>query len=185
MDAKDKSLFDEMVTSKVVLKAGLVEIPLGAMREYHEAVGLKDNQSAAVPIVLSCLSDTSCRFGYGDGSSGDAIPPQLCDVSFYDAKANRLDSISAGINSGLFVAINRDFYEDGFSIINPIVVDQKGRVYITSWYSDDIFSKFYFDLSLDEGGCRFVAMDDGSEVCAWLKNDIVYVSYPVTLGIVS
>ena len=78
-----------------------------------------------------------------------------------------------------------DFYEDGFSIINPIVVDQKGRVYITSWYSDDIFSKFYFDLSLDEGGCRFVAMDDGSEVCAWLKNDIVYVSYPVTLGVIS
>ena len=175
----DENLFKQMVQSKVYSRPGLMKIPLDAMREYHDALGMEANERVVTTISLLTPRGGVRYFKYGNDSS-KTIPPQLREICFYNEENDLFSPIAdTGNDRILYEAIDRYFRKGEFPI-SEVTIDDNGRLDIGIWYSGDIMATYSFDLLSDESGCQFIASDNGDEVWIWRNGDVASISSTVT-----
>ena len=68
----NEDLFKQMVQSKVYSRPGLMKIPLDAMREYHDALGMEANERVVTTISLLTPRGGVRYFKYGNDTAAIA-----------------------------------------------------------------------------------------------------------------
>ena len=174
MDADNfEKLFNEMVASQIHSNStGFVELPLDALRELHDLIGLEQNQSCTIDFSLSGGQDGLYNYCVIDVPIGTSC--EVVDITFYDQDADESVSIDGG--ELLYKAITRDFLRGTSLVSGYLVVDQDGGLYIESSYSDDIGASFYVRMPSNTEGMLFVSEDLGRSIRVWSDANKLYIA---------
>ena len=162
MDADNfEKLFNEMVASQIHSNStGFVELPLDALRELHDLIGLEQNQSCTIDFSLSGGQDGLYNYCVIDVPIGTSC--EVVDITFYDQDADESVSIDGGELTSL--------------VSGYLVVDQDGGLYIESSYSDDIGASFYVRMPSNTEGVLFVSEDLGRSIRVWSDANKLYIA---------
>lgn len=144
-DIRKKALYQQMVSDKVVQhESGLIELPVKALQEYHDAIGLEPNQLCYFSLHLPDAEDGLYNYIIGDESDEDAAVV-IMDVFYFDTETGESESL--GHNKVLEASIYRRFY-DGEAMINgSLMIDNLGRIWFYAMMEDNIGAEFCVQFS--------------------------------------
>lgn len=166
MDAyEQEKLFRELVERKIEQTLdGLTVLPLYAMQDFHDQIGLADDEPCFFMVNLPGAEEDYCNYFIGADCDEEAYLEAI-DVSFYDGEMDRLESIQGG--PLLYGAILRDFLGGMMPLCGRIMVDQKGRMWVHGNLSEDIFVDLRVTVKVGSMGYSFYSVDMSHTIRMW------------------
>ncbi len=179
MDAyEQEKLFREMVVDKIEHTTdGLVILPLGAMQDFHDQIGLTDDEPCLVAVSLPEAEEEYFNYYIGADCDEEAYLEAI-DVSFYDGETDMVESIQGG--PLLYGAILRDFLGGMMPLCGQILVDQKGRMWMHGNLSEDISVDLRVTVKAGSMGYSFYSEDMGHTIRMWRDEEHFYYA-PTTI----
>ncbi len=177
---EQRFLFEQIVADKIrQSEMGVTELPLAALREFHDAVGYSPEQSCLMSFFLPGSEEGLYNFMVGAGSD-DAAALELLEVYYYDSGYDSYESISG--NRVLYGALYRDFYSGEALLCGYMSVDQYGKLYVQVAHRDCISADFRISLSPNTMGYQFISSDWSYSYRIWSDGDILFIA-PTTIFI--
>lgn len=179
MDNKSKmELYQRMVDSKVKKYSnGIIELPIKALQEYHDAVGLGPNELCYFTLYLPNYEDGRYDYYLGNDCDEDALV-LIMDACYYDVETRESESLSQ--NKVLESSIYRRFYDGSAIFCGELRIDQLGRVWLEAMTEDNIGAEFCVQFSPGSMGYQMCSEDFSICVRFWFDGE-KFIYSPVTV----
>ncbi|MBR6134706.1 hypothetical protein IKQ38_04480 [Candidatus Saccharibacteria bacterium] len=156
-DKSKMELYQRMVDSKVKKYSnGIIELPIKALQEYHDAVGLGPNELCYFTLHLPYYDDGLYNYLLGNDCDEDALV-LIMDAYYYDVDTGEFESFSQ--NKVLEGSIYRRFYDGSAFFCGELRIDHLGRVWLESMTEDNIGAEFCVQFSDHSMGYQMCSED--------------------------
>lgn len=178
--AKMKALYKKMVEPKIKrYPNGLIMLPVDALNEYHEAVGLPPEKVSVFNLIFPGAQAGVFDYEIGEDCATDTIV-EIMQVYYFDGDTDAYEAIAP--NKVLEESIMRRFYE-GEILFNGILrVDHMGRIWIDAMPEDNINVEFMIALQPNSFGYEFYAEDNTAHCRVWFDGSTFYYEPLPILG---
>lgn len=161
-DASKIALYQQMVAEKIVQhESGMIELPIKALQEYHDAIGLGPEQLCYFGLNLPRAEDGIYNYALGDDLDEDAAV-LIMDAFYYDTETG--ESASLQPHKLLEASIYRRYYNGDAMFCGEMRVDNLGRLWLHAMTEDNIGAQFCV---------QFSPGSMGYSICS---DDLTYVS---------
>lgn len=175
MDDKSKmELYQRMVTEKIKrYENGTIELPVKALQEYHDAVGLGPEELCYIGLDLPFAEDGLYNYILGNDNDEDALV-LIMNVYYYDSETGESEPL--GHNRVLEGSIYRRFYNGEAMFDGEIKVDNLGRIWLRAMTEDNIGADFCVQFSEGSLGYQIYYADLSTCVRIWFDGEKVVYS---------
>ena len=177
-DDNDMELFQEIVVDKIVCtEFGSMELPLYALREYHEMLNLPPEKTCLLSFNLPDGEEGFYNYILGFDCDIETTI-MVTDVFYYDEQSDSSHSI--GGDKRFYNTLFCNLCSGAALICGEMMIDEQGYLYIRVSQSDDIFVEYRINLRANSAGFQFIKSDLTDPVRIWSDGDKVFV-VPVQL----
>ena len=180
MDDKSRmELYQRMVMDKIrQYENGVIEFPVKALQEYHDAIGLGPEELCYFGLNLPFAEDGLYNYILGNDNDEDALV-LIMNVYYYDSDTGESEPL--GHNKVLEGSIYRRFYDGRAIFDGEIRVDNLGRIWLRSMSEDNIGAEFCVQFS--EGSFGYQICYEDLSICAriWFDGEKVVYAPVVVL----
>lgn len=173
-DMNAEWLFGQIVADKIKsTDYGLIEIPLGAMREYCNTLKLSPNQGCMVGVQLEGGEEGFYNYVLTENSDNEASIT-VTEVYYYDEETGDSDEIVAG--NLLYKSIRRDLFS-GKSLVSGLIgVDQDGKIYLQVMHSEDIGVELFLEVDDRREGFQLATSNFARSYNIWRYEDKLLIA---------
>lgn len=163
MDDQEKiALYQKLVQSRIVESpTGLIELPIAALQEYHDKVGLGPEQLCYFGLRLPGAEDGIYDYVLGLDCDDEALV-QIMDAYYYDMETG--ESASLSHSAVLEASIYRRYYNGDAMVCGDLLIDQLGRLWMCVMTEDNIGAQMCI---------QFSEKSFGYEIC---REDLTFIS---------
>ena len=173
MDAYDQErLFHELVEKKIThTEDGLITLPLHALREFHDSIGLEEDEPCFFMLHLPRSEEGFYNYTVGADIDEEATLESL-GVYFCDVETGEYEPINGGVL--LYGSITRDFISGEMLVCGCFMIDHKGRLWLQGSLSDDIGVDLRVTFESGSKGYSFYTTDMLHTMRLWRDDDYFY-----------
>ena len=175
MDSWDAEwLFEQIVADKMnQLDNGLIEVPLDAMHELHDALGLSENQTCVIGLDLEESEESIYNFVLVNNSD-ELARVVITGVYFYDESSEDCEKITG--EELLYQAVSRNLLAGKTLICGCMLIDQDGVIYLQGMHSEDIGVEFCIDPNDRQAGYQLMTTDGSCSFNLWRFENKLMIS---------
>ena len=173
-----QALFAQLVQSKVVTtELGQINLPIDGLKEYHDRVGLADNELSYFDLQLPGAEEGLYQYVLG-GMNSDEAKFELVETLYYD------DTTGESVNfepPDLFIeSLGRKMLNGDVFCNGSIRIDHYGRAWFSTMTSDNIGAVLLVTFNPSNLGVSVYTEDLSGSVRLWYDGKTFHFS-PTTL----
>ena len=173
-----QALFAQLVQSRVVTtELGQIHLPIDGLKEYHDKVGLADNELSYFDLQLPGAEEGLYQYVLG-GMNSDEVKFELVETLYYD------DTTGESVNfepPDLFIeSLGRKMLNGDVFCNGSIRIDHYGRAWFSTMTSDDIGAVLLVTFNPSNLGVSVYTEDLSDSARLWYDGKTFHFS-PTTL----
>jgi len=135
-ESASRQLFNDLVLSNIVrTELGLIEFPVDKLKEFHDAMGLPEDELCYFDLRLPEAQEGVCNYILGNIEEGVATY-KIDGAYFFDVETGESESL--GYGKLLERYLKRSLLIGNALCAGDVIIDHLGRAWIAVMISDDI-----------------------------------------------